>query len=242
MAEQPPQEPKVWHDGAEDFMALDHLSQDRALHPALVELIEAQPGLNLLDYGCGDGRVLTRLSSRWIIDAYDPSEPMRRLAMARVGSRIRSMLPNTESLEGVYDVIILGMVIMCIPEAAEVRRVLADCARLLAPGGQLFVTTTHPCFRNHHFSNFHTSFTGDLPVQPFLYRKDGLPFEVAIHDPDGRAIVFTDYHWSLEFTFEALRGAGLGVSRFREVSDDPSSPSRNNLVPPYLILQCERLS
>ena len=230
-------ENEIWREGAGTFMALEHLSQDRALHPALLRLIHGHPGTELLDYGCGDGRIIPRLDARWNVDAYDPSEPMRALARARVGSRIRTLSSTTEGLKGPYDSIILGMVIMCIPERSEVRRVLADCARLLAPEGQVFITTTHPCFRNQTFSNFRTSFTGH---QPFHYGEDGTPFQVTIWDPDGKEVSFTDYHWSLDFTLAAVNDAGMSVTLFHEVYDDPSSADRNSLVPPYLILRCGR--
>ncbi|MBA3972624.1 MAG: hypothetical protein C0504_00235 [Candidatus Solibacter sp.] len=229
----------VWEEEAERFVAILHLSQERALHPELSRLIEDCPGEQLLDYGCGDGRILETLSSRWVIDAYDPSSLMRNIAQRRVGSRVRRLASNPAEVDGPYDVVLLGMVILCIPERDDVLRVLRDCALRMKASSRLFVTTTHPCFRPSHFSNFKTSFGG---AQPFQYLADGAPFEVTLRDSGTTGIVFTDYHWSLGFTVSALRSQGLAVSSLIEVPDDPESPDRNDLVPPFLILECNKLS
>ncbi len=170
----------IWEVGAGRFVAIRHLSQERALHPVLSGLIEACPGNRLLDYGCGDGRILERLSARWVIDAYDPSSQMRQIAQNRVGGRLRRLASTSSEIEGPYDVVLLGMVLLCIAERHEVLNVLGDCASRMNHETRLFVTTTHPCFRNWHFSNFATSLGGE---QPFDYLADGMPFAVTLQDP-----------------------------------------------------------
>lgn len=227
----------VWNDKAEQFMSIRHLSQERALHPVLSELIEACPGRRLLDFGCGDGRVLERLSARWVIDAYDPSSQMRVLAQHRIGNRLHSLASDLAEIEGSYDVIVLGMVILCIPERDEIMNVLRDCTLRMRDSTRLFVTTTHPCFRNSRFSNLATSFGGE---QPFNYLADGTPFRVTLRDPGTPGIVFTDYHWTLGFTTSALRSQGLAITSLIEVPDDPESLDRNPSAPLFLILECRR--
>lgn len=230
----------VWQNGAEQFMSVRHLSQERSLHPSVLRLVESHSGDQLLDYGCGDGRILERLSSRWIVDAYDPSAQMREIAKRRVGRRLRRLCSSLDELDEFYDVIILGMVILTIPDADEIARVLRDCALRMDESSRLVVTTTHPCFRDRNFSNFSTSF---VEQKPFRYQEEGAAFEVTLQDRGQvPGIVFTDFHWTLGFTVEALRKQGLVIEALLEVPDDPESPHRNSLVPPFLVLDCRRFA
>lgn len=227
----------AWNAEPKKFMAVEHLSQERALHPELLKLIEGCPGDRLLDYGCGDGRILARLSDRWHVDAYDPSDEMRALARQRVGSRLSRLVGDVSEITGTYDVVLLGMVILVLPTPEAVRTVLRDCVERMDAGSRLFITTTHPCFRTFDFSNVSTSFGRG---QPFDYLCDGTPFEVTLRDPGTDPVVFTDYHWSLSFTVNMLNSEHLSVATMVEVPDDPESSNRNPFVPPYLILECRR--
>ena len=218
-------------------MSIRHISQENVLHPFVVGLLETVPGRRLLDYGCGDGRILGMLNEDWCVDAYDPSASMRALAQARVGRRIHNLLSESSSIIGPYDVVLFGMVLLCIPTKEEVHEALSDCAGALREGGRLILTTSHPCFRNQTFSNFSTEFSGDLD---FEYVRDGLPFEVTIRDPDGSSISFVDYHWTLEFTFASLKEAGFEVTGLSELGDDSSCDGYNPRAPAFLVLDCVR--
>lgn len=232
-------EPSIWNEGAERFMSFEHLSQKLALHPTLVNLIDCAPGNRLLDYGCGDGRILTLLSARWAVDAYDPSTEMRTLAQQRVGFRLRRIAATPAELDGEYDAIIMGMVLPVLKSEDEIKLALTDCVQRMHKDARLFISTTHPCFRTYEFSNCTTSFGR---TQPFTYMQDGVAFEVNLKDPGTSGIVFTDYHWSLGFTVNALAAAGLTIVTMLEVPDEPFSDMRNSLVPMYLILECRRSS
>lgn len=231
------QEETVWQARAQEFMAVRHLSQENVLHPFVVNLLQSLKGRRLLDYGCGDGRILHSLNSDWWIDAFEPSAAMRALAQQRVGGKVHNLFADASDVVGPYDVVLLGMVLLCIPTEDEVRATLQHCARTMAPGSHLIITTSHPCFRNQAFSNFRTEFSdGEI----FDYKNDGRPFRITISDPDGTAVSFTDYHWSLDFTFRVLNSAGFYVEKLCEVGDDPSADGHNSLVPAFLVLDCVR--
>ena len=227
----------VWQEGAERFMKVEHLSQENSLHPAVLEMIRSYGGHRLLDFGCGDGRILDSIPNTWDVDAYDPSAQMRALAERRAGARLNRLFDDLDSIVDKYDVVLLGMVLLCIPEEDEVFRVLRKCANAMTLHSKLVITTTHPCFRNYRFSNFSTDFAEG---RTFNYMENGCPFEVTLRDPGTSAITFTDYHWTIEFTISALRRAGLLITALKEVADDPNSRFRNEHVPAFLIFECER--
>ncbi len=117
---------------------------DRALHKALLELtVTAQLG-DLLDVGCGRGRILKLLASRaHRAVGVDIDSDARRLARAEL---LLAGLPNCSLRRGDmyrlpfgdadFDTIILDDVLA---DARYPVRVLTEARRLLRAGGRLFV-------------------------------------------------------------------------------------------------------
>lgn len=117
---------------------------DRSLHRALVELTVARPLGNLLDIGCGQGRILKLLASRaHRAVGVDISSDARRLARAEL---LLAGTPNTTLRQGdmvslpfednEFDTIILDDVFR---EAKDPAAALLEAKRLLSAGGQLFL-------------------------------------------------------------------------------------------------------
>ena len=115
---------------------------DRFLHKALVELTVATPLGDLLDVGCGQGRLLKLLASRaQRVVGVDINPDARRLARAQL---LLAGLPNCSlrqgdmySLpfdDGEFDTIILDDVLA---GATEPTAAVEEAARLLKAGGRL---------------------------------------------------------------------------------------------------------
>ncbi len=117
---------------------------DRSLHRALVELTVAAPLGDLLDIGCGHGRILKLLASRARrAVGVDIDSDARRLARAEV---LLAGLPNCSLRKGNmyalpfadsdFDTVILDDVLR---EARDPSAALYEAARLLKPGGRLLL-------------------------------------------------------------------------------------------------------
>lgn len=117
---------------------------DRSLHRALVELTVAAPLGDLLDIGCGQGRILKLLASRARrAVGVDTDSDARRLARAEL---LLAGLPNCSlrkgnmySLpfgDGEFDTIILDEVL---DGADDPAAALVEARRLLRPGGRLLL-------------------------------------------------------------------------------------------------------
>lgn len=117
---------------------------DRRLHRALVELTVSHPLGDLLDIGCGQGRLLKLLASRaHRVVGVDTDPAARRLARAEV---LLAGLPNCTLRQGdmlqlpfadaEFDTVILDDVLTTTdrPEAA-----LTEAQRLLRPGGRVLL-------------------------------------------------------------------------------------------------------
>ena len=117
---------------------------DRLLHKALVELTVAAPLGDLLDVGCGQGRILKLLASRaQRVIGVDVDPDARRLARAEL---LVAGLPNCSLRQGdmyglpfgdgEFDTIILDEVLA---EAARPVAAMSEARRLLRPGGRLLL-------------------------------------------------------------------------------------------------------
>lgn len=117
---------------------------DRFLHKALVELTVAAPLGNLLDIGCGEGRLLKLLASRANrVVGVDIDPEARRLARAEL---FLSGLPNCTLRQGdmyalpfddqAFDTVILDDVLA---ESERPAAALDEARRLLKPGGRLLL-------------------------------------------------------------------------------------------------------
>lgn len=98
----------------------------------------------ILDYGCGYGRLTGRLLDLGYprVVGVDPS-----LAMIERGRRLRPRAPLRHEPElplperdGSFDAALLFAVLTCVPTEADQRLTLAELARLLRPGGMLYVS------------------------------------------------------------------------------------------------------
>lgn len=119
-------------------------ADERQLHKALVELTVAAPLGNLLDVGCGQGRILKLLASRaHRAVGVDIDSDARRLARAEL---LLAGSPNCTLRQGdmyalpfddrAFDTIILDGVLA---EAERPTDVIAEALRLLKSGGRLLL-------------------------------------------------------------------------------------------------------
>ena len=124
--------------------AIDASVDDRPMHRALVELTVATPLGDLLDIGCGQGRVLKLLASRaQRAVGVDLDADARRFARAEL---LLAGLPNCTLRKGdmyslqfadaEFDTVILDDVLTTADEPVAAIR---EAARLLRPGGRLLL-------------------------------------------------------------------------------------------------------
>ena len=130
---------------AEDEPApLVETGEERHLHKALVELTVAAPLGDLLDIGCGQGRILKLLASRaHRVVGVDIDSDARRLARAEL---LLAGTPNCSLRQGnmyslpfadqEFDTIILDGVL---GEAERPTDVIAEALRLLKAGGRVLL-------------------------------------------------------------------------------------------------------
>jgi len=116
----------------------------QAIHQRLITKVELLPHANILDLGCGTGRLLDRLATQFpeiTATGLDLSPQMLRIA--RQNNRHRPRLiyleGNAENLpfaEGQFDAVFNTISFLHYPQPEQV---LTEVARVLSPGGKFYL-------------------------------------------------------------------------------------------------------
>ena len=116
---------------------------DRLEQQLLFELLGSVAGKTLLDIGCGDGELTSKLAKRGAIATGIDMDPAT-IAAARhrtrfEGTKLHFVEGNAENLpfhDAAFD-IVLAVTVLCFVRDAE--RAVIEMARVLKPGGQLVI-------------------------------------------------------------------------------------------------------
>ena len=213
-----------WNAIADAYFDVDD-PHERAVLTFIREKLTTLQPKRLLDYGGGDGKFALlcaeSLSLQEIV-TYDPAPRMTSLARSLCADfkqiRVTEAIEKIES--GIFDVVTLNAVWMCLTSRQACLDTLSEIARLLRSNGQLIASVTHPCFRTCRFSDYFTDFnTRD-------YFNDGTLFNVTIRD--GKELRIVDTHWSLTAMSSQLSASGFVIENLYELPRSTSGSSQDD--------------
>ena len=144
---------RSWDAAADDWIAHADTSdyQNLFLRPRMLALVGDVRGRRLLDLGCGEGaysRELARRGARVTgVDGSGTLIAAARKRAAAAGLDIDHQQANASALDrfasGSFDLIVASMVLMNVEDYPGAIR---EAYRVLAPGGAIALSITHPCF------------------------------------------------------------------------------------------------
>ena len=142
-----------WNAAADDWVAHADASdyQNLFLQPRMFRLAGNVAGRRLLDLGCGEGAYSRELARRGAhVTGIDGSARLVEVASERAAAArldIDYHCANASALEGVlpgsFDLIVASMIFM---NVEDYPGAIGEAYRVLAPGGVLCMSITHPCF------------------------------------------------------------------------------------------------
>jgi len=134
-----------WNPRAPRFRSLQHMTPFRLT--VLREWLGDLRGRNVLDLGCGGGLLAVPLSQAGAhVTGIDQSVRSLQEAQLRATPDTRFMAGDIRAVplpDGTFDVVLLADVLDHLPDYSTA---LSEAARLLRPGGQLFVSTINRTF------------------------------------------------------------------------------------------------
>jgi SAM-dependent methyltransferase len=172
--------------------------------PALLELIPP-PGRLTVDIGCGEGRVARELIARGHRVVGIEGSPTLADAARTADPPVEVHVADARAMplaDGAADLAVASMMLLNVD---DLDAVVAEVARVLAPGGRFCFSTTHPDSGRRKAGDDY------FAVVRFAETRER----------DGVRMTFHDVHRPLGAYFGALERAGLLVEAVREpVPDD----------------------
>lgn len=115
--------------------------------------LRSQPGGRLLEVGCGTGEMLMAMQSRgWEVAGLDPDPRAAENARSRGLNVIEGDLRSDAFEENSFDAVVMSHVI---EHLHDPRAVLADCHRVLRPGGRIVLITPNTKAWGHQLFGRH---------------------------------------------------------------------------------------
>jgi SAM-dependent methyltransferase len=188
------------------------------LDPVMLRLCGDVAGRRVLDLGCGEGRFSRMLAERGARCAgIDVTPEMTSTAHDRgPGDYTLSDAARLPFLDATFDLVVSYITLV---DIADYRGAIAECARVLKPGGSMVV------------ANLGFTSANAFPNSGWLRDGDGRRVYFALdHYADERAqwyewrgIRIENYHRPLSVYMKAYLAAGLALRFFDEpVPEDPS--------------------
>jgi len=204
--------------------------------PAVLAEVGDPAGLRVLDLGCGDGafaRLLLEAGARSYRGVDSSSSMVEQAGRTLAGTAGRVDLADIENFTGEAHSVDLVTARLSLHYVADLDRVLAACARALAPAGRLIVTVVHPVITSYDNrpAGPRTTWTVDDYFNPGPRIRAWMGSQVTWH------------HRTIENYFAAITRAGLTVTSLRECEPDAARFEgdadelvRRRRVPLFLLL------
>ena len=219
------------------------LSYEKVLVPTILELADDIQHKTVIDVGCGDGDLASKLAKTAAkVIGVDAS-----VDMIQIARRQRARINNLEFINApleeyvkrsggkVFDIAVSNMTLMTVP---HVDQMVDAIGTLLKQGGILIATITHPWFWNQ-YKRFEETSDFDYLNQhiqrgPFFISldKEPLPAETTV------------FHRPLQAYFEAFFANGLYVERLLEPFPSPDVEKlypESWKFPRFLAFKCRNL-
>lgn len=237
----PNQPDNGWADSAQAWIADmgEHGDYGRrhVLDPVVRERLSGRGFRQALDVGCGEGR-LCRMLSGFGVETVGLDPTLALLDQARRlhsdGLYVEGVAERLPFEDGGFDLVVSCLSLIDIP---DFEAAIAEMARVLAPGGTLFVANLTSFSTARVEAPLVERWVGGSGVRIDRYLEQRSSWEA------WRGIRIVNWHRPLSAYMSAFLGAGLRLTHFDEpapVGGDPAKAERYRGVPWYVVMEWEK--
>lgn len=237
-----------WYDG---WVGDDGSDYHRRLAiPAVLDLLQVQPGEQVLDIGAGQGVLsayIARAGARYV--GVEISARMRGYAQKRHRAHGRFLLGDARHLsevgglaEGQFDAVVF---LLSIQDMDPLDRVLESAAWALRGGGRLAILMTHPCFRIPRQSGWEDDSSRKLRFRRIDRYLTPLAVPLKSYSRR-RSGVSISFHRPLNHYVNGLAACGLLVDALHEITTHEPGATKaeqraNSEIPLFVALRAQKL-
>lgn len=146
-----------WNQLGKEWIDLAQTGESRMcfIMPYMLDMIGSVSGKTILDLGCGEGgysRALAKKGANVVsVDCNELGIEYARKQAKADNLSIQHHIRNSNDLYDIedktFDIVLCSMMLM---DCEDFNGTIKEAARVLKPGGKLFVSVLHPCFNGNH--------------------------------------------------------------------------------------------
>ncbi|MDO8504844.1 MAG: class I SAM-dependent methyltransferase [Candidatus Liptonbacteria bacterium] len=236
-------------DWYEKLLSGEGTYQKQVILPNLLRLMDIKPGDNVLDLACGPGFFSKEFIAKGAkVLGVDISEELIKVARESVpGGEFK--VSSAEFLPFIKNSSMdKAVIVLALQNIEKANLVLAECARVLKPGGTLHLVLNHPAFRNPKVTSWgwdlstgstsspQAGFPREYSGQAGQVKKDGgvqyrrvdeylseSKTKIQMHPGDAPEVHTISFHRPLQYYFKLLGKAGFAVTRLEEWNSNRKS-------------------
>ncbi len=196
----------------------DDTYQTKVILPNLIRGMSIHKGVRVLDLACGQGFFARAFALEGAeVAGVDISSELIGLAQKQSPKEIKYFVHSADDLgvftDGYFEKI---TIVLSLQNIEAPHKVFKACARILKPGGKLFIVLNHPAFRIPKESSW-----GFDDIAKTQYRRidrymSEAKAEIDMNPSRPSIAMTTSFHRPLQYYFKTLANAGFAVARLEE--------------------------
>jgi ubiquinone/menaquinone biosynthesis C-methylase UbiE len=207
------------------------MGQDGSRHhqqlaiPAVLELLDVQPGEHILDLGCGQGVLAAPIHrARAHYTGVDLSRGLVRIARKRHGREGRFLVGDARALDELPEVeaetFDAAVFLLSIQDMQPLDAALHSTSWALRQGGRVAILMTHPCFRVPRQSGWGWDANRKLQFRRVDRYLTPLQVPLKAYAKGKHKGVSRSFHRPMQAYVNALGESGLLLDRICEIPSD----------------------
>ncbi len=192
--------------------------QQDLILPNLLRIMEIKNGERVLDLACGQGLFAREFAKAGAqVVASDISKELVEIARKKSPPEIEYHIALADSLPFLKDGAVGKVaIVLALQNIENMNGTLAECARVLAPSGKLYLVLNHPAFRIPKESAWEFDEKNNVQYRRVDRYISSLKSEIDMNPGGSSRVMTLSFHRPLQAYVKALGKSGFAITRLEE--------------------------